>query len=116
MATGKTVHYREGKPARWPRVLAAVLLLVAVAVLVWAMLSYRAQARQDAARAARLACVCRYVSNLPLDTCEERMGSGSLSLTENPEERSMTAGYPLMPSQTARYAKGPGCQLEPWDD
>ncbi|WP_156839699.1 hypothetical protein [Novosphingobium aquimarinum] len=116
MATGKTVHYREGRPSRAPRILIAVVLLVAVAGLAWAVTSYRAQARYEAARAARLACVCRYVSGLPLEACEARMGGGSLSLSQDPEQRSVTAGYPLMPHQSATYSDGPGCQLQPWDE
>lgn len=116
MATGKTVHYREGKPSRWRGILASALLLAVVSALAWMVMAYRAEARHEAARAVRIACVCRYVSNLPMSVCEDRLGAGSLALTERPEERSVSAGYPLMPHQSARYSEGPGCQLEAWDD
>jgi hypothetical protein len=116
MATGKTVHYREGQPSRWRRILFSIVLLVLAGSLAFALSRYRTEARYEAARAAQLTCVCRYVSQLPLGTCEERVGTGSLSIAENPDEQSVTAGYPLMPDQTARYLKGPGCRLEPWKD
>lgn len=115
MATGKTVHFREGLPSRWRRVLIPIVLLLIVAALGWTISRYSAEARYEAARAARLTCVCRHVSGLPFETCEERAGKGSLSIVENPEERSVTAGYPLMPDETARYVDGPGCLLDAWE-
>jgi hypothetical protein len=37
-------------------------------------------------------------------------------LSENEEERSVTAYVPLIASETARFREGYGCVLEPWDE
>ncbi len=37
-------------------------------------------------------------------------------LSEDAEEKSVTARYLLLSAQTARYTKGLGCVLDPWED
>ncbi len=37
-------------------------------------------------------------------------------LSEDADEKSVTAYVPLLASETARYRKGYGCVLEPWSE
>ena len=115
MATAKTRGSR-----RRPTWLKVVLVLVlALAALGWL---YREPlygfAETGAAVGARNACACRYVAGRSLKDCqkdfEPRMEA--VFLSDDEDERSVTGYVPLIASETARYRKGYGCVLEPWDD
>lgn len=71
-----------------------------------------------AAYGARTACSCRYVAGRNLDDCEKDFEPGMelVFLSDDEEERSVTARVPLLSSATARYREGFGCVLDPWKD
>ena len=71
-----------------------------------------------AAYGARTACSCRYVAGRELGDCEKDFEPGMelVFLSDDEEERSVTARVPLLSSATARYREGFGCVLDPWKD
>ena len=115
MATAKTRAAR-----RRPNWLKVVLVLaVALAALGW---FYRTPlygyAETGAAVGARNTCACRYVAGRSLKDCkkdfEPRMEA--VFLSDNEDAKSVTGYVPLIASETARYHKGYGCVLDPWDE
>ncbi|KRA81683.1 hypothetical protein ASD76_13240 [Altererythrobacter sp. Root672] len=66
---------------------------------------------------ARTACSCRYVAGRPLGDCKKDFEPGMevVFLRDDEEAKSVTASVPLIASATARYRKGYGCVLDPWD-
>jgi hypothetical protein len=67
--------------------------------------------------AARVACSCRFVAGRSLADCEKDKLAGMelVTLTDDPEAKSVTARFPLVASNTATYRKGYGCVLEKWE-
>jgi hypothetical protein len=115
MATAK--RSTLGKRTLWPRALLAVLLLGGA--LAW---FYRepiaGKAEAGAAFGARTACSCRYVAGRDLKSCEKDFepGMALVSLSDDAEDKAVTARVPLLSSATARYREGFGCVLEPWEE
>lgn len=71
-----------------------------------------------AAFGARTACSCRYVAGRELGDCKKDFEPGMelVFLSDDEEDKSVTAYVPLLSSATARYREGFGCVLEPWDE
>jgi hypothetical protein len=115
MATAKTTT----APTRPTWLKVGLVLLLAAVVLSW---FYRVPitgyAGTGAAVAARTTCSCRYVAGRGLEDCEKDFEPGMevVFLSENEEEKSVTAYVPLVASETARFREGYGCVLEPWDE
>ena len=115
MATAKSSMVRRRRI--WPSVLLALVVLAAA--LGWyyrqPIAGYTAI---GAAYGARTACSCRYVAGRNLDDCEKDFEPGMelVFLSDDEEERSVTARVPLLSSATARYREGFGCVLDPWKD
>ncbi|MEP5937608.1 MAG: hypothetical protein ABJ239_04730 [Erythrobacter sp.] len=113
MAIGKSQTKR--RYGRW--VLAIVF--IAIVALAW---SYRAPAQGYANAAtsysARVACSCRFVAGRSLEDCgKDKLGGMELvTLVEDPAAKSVTARFPLISSDTARYREGYGCVLDAWQD
>ena len=113
MAIGKSQTKR--RYGRW----ISAIILIAVAALAW---SYRAPAQGYANAAtsysARVACSCRFVAGRSLEDCgKDKLGGMELvTLVEDPAAKSVTARFPLISSDTARYREGYGCVLDPWED
>ena len=114
MATAK-----RSTPVRrrmWPRALLALAVLADGTA--W---FYRepidGQTTTGTAFGARTACSCRYIAGRPLEDCEKDFEPGMevVFLSEDEEEKSVTARVPLIASATATYQEGFGCVLEPWD-
>jgi hypothetical protein len=114
MATAKTSAARSRTP--WLKVVLGVALGVAAAGWFYRAPLY-GYAETGAAVGARIACSCRYVAGRSLKDCkkdfEPRMEA--VFLREDADARSVTAFVPLIVSETARYRKGYGCVLDPWD-
>ena len=70
-----------------------------------------------AAFGARTACSCRYIAGRGLGDCKKDFEPGMepVFLSDDEEEKSVTAYVPLLASQTATYREGYGCVLEPWE-
>ena len=115
--------YPARQPSRWRRNLLLLAVALATAALAWAWNGLREQALVASAFAARTGCVCRFVSERPLESCEGDLrvaGLGRMaalvSLTEDAAGRGVKASVPLLAGQTATFAGETGCQLEPWRD
>lgn len=96
--------------------LIAALMLAGALAFFWRPLN--GFAMTGASYGARVACSCRYVGGRSLGDCRKDFESGMelVSLSEDPAQRSVTASFPLIASQTATFREGEGCRLEPWRD
>jgi len=67
---------------------------------------------------ARNACSCRHIAGRDLDDCYRDFlpGMEFVWLSEDADEKSVTARIPLVESATATWRKGYGCVLEAWTD
>lgn len=74
-------------------------------------------ANAGTAYSARVACSCRYVAGRDLADCEKDQLTGMevVMLSEDEEQRSVTATFPLVASDTARLKDGYGCVLDRWE-
>ena len=94
----------------------ALLLIVGIAAFaIFALPSYRAQARIGVGFAARVACSCRYVGGRTLSDCHKDFEPGMepVTLTDDPAKKAVTAHYPLLASATAHFEESWGCRLDP---
>ena len=96
-------------------VLAGVL---AALLLGWFWKPLNGYAAAGAALGARTACSCRYIAGRSLSDCAKDFepGMALISLRADARERSVTARFPLLASETATFREGEGCMLEPWQD
>ncbi len=94
------------------------IAIAAIAVAVWFNRApIRGYAEVGTSYAARVGCSCRFVSGRSLEDCEkDKLGGMELvSLSDDPEARSVTATFPLVTATTATYREGYGCVLEEWE-
>lgn len=113
--------YLTRQPARWGRNLVLLVLALALAALVWTWASLREQALVGAAYGARVGCVCRFVSQRSLKSCEGDLKVAGLgrvarfvSLSEDAANRTVKAGVPFLANQSATFDERAGCLAEPW--
>jgi hypothetical protein len=98
------------------------IVLIIAAVLVAIAWFFRVPATGYAqtatAYSARVGCSCRFVAERDLDQCsDDKLGGMELvTLVEDVQEKSVTARFPLVSTDTAFYREGYGCVLEEWDD
>ena len=102
---------RSWRPVLW-------VLLAGILVLAWFWPTITGYMNTGSAVGARLACSCKYVVGRSLSECRRHFepGMGPVWLTEDAEEKSVTARYLLFSAQTAVFTKGQGCVLERWPD
>ena len=93
-------------------------LVASLLLLGWFWKPLNGYASAGAALGARTACSCRYVAGRSLSSCRHDFESGMslISLSADARERSVTAQFPLLASETATFREGEGCVLEPWRD
>ena len=74
-------------------------------------------ARAGTAYGARVACSCRFVAGRSLEDCAKDKVAGMelVTLSEDADEKSVTARLLVLASDTASYREGYGCVLQPWD-
>ena len=113
IAKNRSVRGAGGKrPFPW---VSAFVLVVAVGALVWWFYgeTARGYAMAGTGYGAKNACSCRYISGREIGSCEGDFvpGMGMVFLSEDADEKSVTAYVPLIASQTARYRDGYGCVL-----
>lgn len=111
-----TKQTRGGRRSRWFRILLmAIILLAGLGWFFRAPIS--GYGELGTAHAARNICGCIHVSGQSEAVCERNfvLGTPPVLVSEDAEERSVTAYIPLVASNTARYREGYGCVLEPWD-
>jgi hypothetical protein len=115
MATAKNRTQRS-RPT-WLKVV--LVLLLGAAAIAW---FYREPilglSGTGAAFGARTACSCRYVAGRDLADCKKDFEPGMevVFLSDDEEDKAVTAYVPLLASETARFEPGYGCVLEPWDE
>lgn len=117
MAITKPVNLSKTATRRWRmRLIWTVLALVAMLAWFWRPIVQRAQV--GAAYGAHVACSCRFIGGRELASCRDDFepGMGLLMLNEDVEAKSVTARFPLLARQSARYFEGQGCLLEAWKD
>lgn len=115
--------YPTRQPSRWKRNVILLALLALALWLAWIWRGLREEALVGAAYGARVGCVCRFVSDRPLDSCEGDLkiaglhGAGRwVSLSEDVDRRTVKASVPLLAAQSADFDPARGCQLEPCQD
>jgi len=114
MATAKSsTGYRR---RIWLRVL--LVLAVGAGALAW---FYREPivglTTTGTAFGARTACSCRYVAGRAIGDCQKDFEPGMevVFLSDDEEDKAVTARVPFVARDTARYREGFGCVLDPWD-
>lgn len=114
MATAKRSSTRKRRI--WPRTLLAAVVL-AGAIGWFYRQPIAGYTATGAAFGARTACACRYVAGRSIGDCKKDFEPGMelVFLSDDVEEKSVTAYVPLLASDTARYREGYGCVLDPWD-
>ncbi len=111
--------YAPPSPRRRALTWAAILVVAAIAAAAW---FYRAPiqgyAGAGTAYAARVGCSCRFVAGRSLDSCGSDLLGGMelISLSDDADEKSVTATFPLIKRETATFREGYGCVLESWED
>ena len=95
--------------------LAAALVTLFVA---WFWQPLNSFAQTGASYAARVGCSCRFVGGRDLSDCRKDFESGMelITLSQDAEVKSVTARFPLLATQTAKYSEGEGCKLQPWTE
>lgn len=121
--TGAASPYATRQPSRWKRNLILLVLLALGGWLAWTWQTLREEAMVGAAYGARVGCVCRFVSQRPIKSCEGDLASAGLqgagrwvSLSEDVDGHAVRASVPLLASQSADFDASRGCQPEPWRD
>ncbi|NCP10941.1 MAG: hypothetical protein GW859_03110 [Sphingomonadales bacterium] len=82
-------------------------------MLIWQLPGLKAQAEAGSAYGARVGCSCRYVEGRDIGNCERDFvpGMALVSLSDDPETRTVTASVPLLGSASARYVGVSGCLM-----
>lgn len=113
MTDAATAQGRQRSP--WRRRLLLAIALAALVALAWFWGPLAAQAEAGASYGARIGCSCRFVAGRPLDRCRDDFmpGMGLVMLSEDDEEKSVTARVFPIASETARWRKGEGCTFIP---
>jgi hypothetical protein len=118
--TARPDNNRPGsRPApRKTRRVMAWLAVLALALLAFFWKPLNSYAVTGASYGARVACSCHYAGGRSLSDCRKDFepGMAMISLSEDKQDRSVTARFPLLSSQTATYREGQGCVLERWED
>ena len=91
-----------------------VLLVLLIAVIVYAM-RMKPTIELGVGYGAHVVCSCRYIGGRDLESCynDYEPGMEMISMTDDPEERRVTASVPLLASRSAQFREGLGCVLEP---
>src|SRR3546814_15887247 len=73
---------------------------------IWKFPSFKAQAELGSAYAARVGCSCRYVQGRTLESCQSDFEPGMemVSISQDPEKKTITGSVPLLASRSAHYA------------
>lgn len=117
MANAKSTGRASSQPRRrWPGIV-LVLAVLAGSLAFANRAEIGGLAVTGTAYGAHIACSCRHIGGRSLDDCEKDFEPGMelVLLSEDEEEKSVTASIPLVASQTATYREGEGCVLEPWE-
>jgi hypothetical protein len=111
---GTRQRQKRGPAAMSQKSKLGLLLLLLIAFL-WVLFNFggvQAQAQLGASYASHIACSCRYIEGRPLDACYKDFepGMGMVSLTDDPNNKRVTASVPLLAHAVAERRGDFGCQ------
>lgn len=104
------------KGRKWPLVAVALVAIGGAAMLLYGK-PIRAYARTGASYGAHMTCSCRFIAGREMGDCKKDFEPGMefVFVSEDTDDKSVTAYIPFIASETATYRDGPGCVLEKWD-
>jgi hypothetical protein len=112
-----TVNPALASPQRTRRraLLAGLALVAGLLAYFWGPL--KGYAIGGVSYGARIACSCKFLGGRSLEDCRKDFEPGMelVMLSADAEAKSVTATFPLLASQTARFHPGEGCRLDPWE-
>ncbi|MEE9435030.1 MAG: hypothetical protein V3V15_12405 [Sphingorhabdus sp.] len=87
------------------------LLVLAAALFIYNLGSIKGQARLGSAYGAHIVCSCRYIEGRDLESCESDMeeGMGIISLSDDTENKRVTASVPFFAREIAEFRGDFGC-------
>jgi hypothetical protein len=93
------------------RNIALGVLVVVVLLFVWNWNSIKGQARVGVAYGAHITCSCRYIEGRDLASCEtdKEAGMELVSLSDDPENKRVTASVPFVAKAVAERRGAFGC-------
>lgn len=91
-----------------------VLLVVLIAVVAYAM-RMKPTIELGVGYGAHVVCSCRYIGGRDMQSCynDYEPGMEMISMSEDEDEKRITASVPLLASRSAQFREGLGCVLEP---
>lgn len=91
-----------------------VLLILLIAAVVYAM-RMKPTIELGVGYGAHVVCSCRYIGGRDMQSCynDYEPGMEMISMTDDEEEKRVTASVPLLASRSAQFREGLGCVLEP---
>ena len=104
------------RPRSRRMLLLGLALLGALVAVFWGPIA--SYAVTGSSYGARVACSCRYLGGRNLGDCRKDFEPGMelVMLSEDAKAKSVTARFPLLASETARYRQGEGCRLDSWTE
>lgn len=94
-----------------------MLVLIAGAAFAYYRTPITGYGQVSTAYAARVACSCRFVADRTMEDCakDKLAGMELVSLSDDEEDKSVTASFLLIARDTATLRDGYGCVLEKWE-
>ena len=91
-----------------------VLLILLIAVVVYAI-RMKPTIELGVGYGAHVVCSCRYIGGRDMQSCynDYEPGMEMISVSEDEENKRITASVPLLASRSAQFREGLGCVLEP---
>jgi hypothetical protein len=91
-----------------------LLLILLVAAVVYAM-RMKPTVELGVGYGAHVICSCRYIGGRDMQSCynDYEPGMEMISMSEDEENKRITASVPLLASRSAQFREGLGCVLEP---
>ena len=92
-----------------------VVLAVLLAVAIGYAIRMKPTIELGVGYGARVICACRYIGGRDMQSCynDYEPGMEAISMTDDEDEKRITAYVPLIASRSAQFREGLGCVLEP---
>lgn len=91
-----------------------VLIILLIGVVVYAI-RMKPTVELGVGYGAHVVCSCRYIGGRDMQSCynDYEPGMEMISVSEDEENKRITASVPLLASRSAQFREGLGCVLEP---
>lgn len=100
---------------KWPFLVGSiiVLLILMIGVVVYAM-RMKPTIELGVGYGAHVVCSCRYIGGRDMQSCynDYKPGMERILMSDEPDEKRVTATVPLLASRSAQFREGLGCVLE----